>query len=86
MKDQGKDLLLREFSLENDIQLNASCMAIGCLLDQSPVRMLFDTGASKSYMSKSFYMANQSVHKIPKFSTSSKGIMVGNGQHVPCYL
>ena len=48
MKDQGKDFLLREFSLENDVQLNASCMATGCLLDQTPVRMLFDPGASKS--------------------------------------
>ena len=45
--------------------------------------MLFDTGASKSYLSKSFYMANESLHKIPKFSTSSKGIMEGNGQYVP---
>ena len=82
MKYQGKDFLLREFSLENDIQLNASYMATGCLLDQTPVRMLFDTGASKSYMPKYFYMANQSWHKIPKFSTSSKGIMLGNGQCV----
>ena len=79
MKDLGKDFLLREFSLENDIQLNASCMATDCLLDQMSVRMLFDTAANKSYRSKSFYMANQSLHKIPKFSTSSKGIRVGNG-------
>ena len=82
MKDQGKDFLLREFSLENDIHLNTSCMAKVCLLHQTPLRMLFNTGASKSYMSKSYYMANQSLHKIPKFSTSSKGIMLGNGQHV----
>ena len=58
-------------------------MVTGCLLDQIPVRMLFDTGASKSCLSKSFYMANQSLQKIPKFIPSSKGIMVGNGQHIP---
>ena len=34
-------------------------------------------------MSKSFYMANKSFHKIPKFSTSSEGIVLGNGQNVP---
>ena len=28
-------------------------------------------------------MANTDLHKKTKFSTSSKGIMVGNGQHVP---
>ena len=83
MKDQGKDFLLGKFSLENDVQLNALFMATGCLLDQTPVRMLFDTGASKGYMTKSFYMANQSLHKIPKYSTSSNGIMAGNGQYVP---
>ena len=58
MKDQRKGFLFREFSSENDIQLNATCMATGCLLDQTPVRILFDTGASKSYMSKPSYMAN----------------------------
>ena len=83
MENQGKDFLLTEFSLQNDIQLNASCVATSCLLDQITVRMLFDTGASESYMSRSFYMANQSLHKIPRFCTSSKGIMAGSGQHVP---
>ena len=38
----------RRIALENDIQLNASCMATGHLLDQTPVRMLFETGASKT--------------------------------------
>ena len=81
MKDQRKDFLLREFCLENDIQLNASCITTDSLLDPTSVRMLFDTGPSKSY--KSFHMANQSLHKISMFSTSNKGNVVGNGQHIP---
>ena len=85
MKDQRKDFPLTEFSLENDIQLNASGMATDCLLDQTPVTVLFDTGTRKGYMSESFYMANQSLHKILRFSTSSIGIVVGNGHHV-CVL
>ena len=28
-------------------------------------------------------MANKLLHTLQKFSTSSKGILVGNGQHVP---
>ena len=48
--------------------------------------MLFDKGPSKSYMSKSFYITNQSLHKIPMISTSSKGLMVVNGQHVPVFF
>ena len=58
-------------------------MATGTLLDSTSVRTLFDTEASKSYTSKSFYMANKSLHTLPKFSTLSKGILVRNGQHVP---
>ena len=34
-------------------------------------------------MSKSFNIASQSLHTQKKFSSSSKSIMVGNGQHVP---
>ena len=55
----------------------------GCLLDQTPVRMLFDTGACKSDMSMSFYMLIHNLHKIRLLSISSKGIIVGNGQPVP---
>ena len=65
------------------MQINPSCMATGTILDNISVRILFDTRTSKSYMSKSFYMAYKSLHLLPKFSTSSKGILVGNGQHVP---
>ena len=52
-------------------------------MDKIPTRVLFDTCASKSYMPKSFYMANTSLHTLPKLSTSSKGIIVGNGWLVP---
>ena len=52
-------------------------------MDKIPMRVLIDTGASKSYMSKSFYMTNTSLHTLPKISTTSKGIIVGNSQLVP---
>ena len=48
-----------------------------------PMRVLFDMGASKSYISKSSYMANTSLHTLPKFSATSKSIIVGNSQLVP---
>ena len=82
LQDPGEKFLLREFSSENNIQLNTSCMSTGHLLDQTPVRMLFDTRATKGYMSKSFYMANRHLFKVHKSSTSSKCIMVENGQHM----
>ena len=52
-------------------------------MDKTPMRVLFDTGASKCYMSTSFDMINTGLHTLPKFSTTRKGITVGNGQLLP---
>ena len=37
-------------------------------------------GASKSFMSKSFYMQCKSLHSLPKFASRTQRIQVGNGQ------
>ena len=44
--------------------------------------MLLDTGASKSFMSKSYYMCCTSLHSLPKFASKTPRILVGNGQFV----
>ena len=72
----------RNFEFENQTFVSCNCTSQGVLMDKTPMRVLFDTGASKSYMSKSFYIANTSLHTLPKFSTSSKGIIVGDAQLV----
>ena len=73
----------RKFEFENQSFIIGHFTSQGALMDKTPMRVLFDTGASKGYMSKSFYMANTSLHTLLKFSTTSKGIIVGNGQLVP---
>ena len=45
-------------------------------------QLLLDTGASKSFMSKSFYMCCKSLHTLMKFAASMQRIQVGNGQCV----
>ena len=45
-------------------------------------QILLDTGASKSYMSKSYYLKCKSLHKLPKFTSKTQRIQVGNGQYV----
>ena len=40
---------------------------------------------SKSYMSKSYYMRCNSLHAMPKFTSTTRRIQVGNGQYV-CVL
>ena len=41
---------------------------LGKLLDGTECQLLLDTGASKSFMSKSFYMHCKSLHSLPKFA------------------
>ena len=50
------------------------------LLDGTECQLLLDTGASKSFMSKSFYMQCKSLHSLPKFALNTQRIQVGNNQ------
>ena len=49
---------------------------------QTECRILIDTGASKSYMSKSYYMRCKSLHVLAKFASTTQRVQVGNGQYV----
>ena len=55
---------------------------MGKLLDSTECQILLDTGASKSFMSKSYYMHCKSLHSLPKFTSKTQRIQVGNGQFV----
>ena len=55
---------------------------LGKLLDGTECQLVLDTGASKSFMSKSFYMQCKSLHSLPKFASKTQRIQVGNGQCV----
>ena len=47
-----------------------------------PSDVLFDSGISKSYMSKGFYLRNKGTHHLPKFFSTVKNIQVGSGHLV----
>ena len=51
----------------------------GKLLDGTECQLLLDMGASRSFISKSFYMQCKS---LPKFASKTKRIQVENGQCV----
>ena len=42
------------------------------LLDSTECRVLVDTGTSKSYMSKLYYLRCKSLHSLPKFHQKHK--------------
>ena len=44
--------------------------------------MLFNTRASKSFMSKSYYMCCESLHSLPEFASKTQRKSGGNGQFV----
>ena len=54
----------------------------GKLLDGTECDILVDTGTSKSYMSKSYIMRSKSLHSLPKFTSTTTRIQVGNGQYI----
>ena len=52
------------------------------LLDGMECQILLDTGATKSYMSKLYSLRCNTLHALPKFSSNTQRIQVGNGQYV----
>ena len=65
------------------IPLDSTCHTQGVLPNNAKLRVLFDTGATRSYLSKGCYLRNEILHGLPKFSTSSKSVVVGNGAKCP---
>ena len=52
------------------------------MLDGTECDILVDTGAIKSYMSKSYFLRCKSLHSLHKFTSTTTRIQVGNGQYV----
>ena len=59
---------------------------VGKLLDGKECQILLDTGASKSFMSKSYYLHCKPLHLLPKFASKTQRIQVGNGQFISVLL
>ena len=67
---------------EESFPISENGYTLGRLLDGTKCQLLLDTGASKSFMSKSFYMQCKSLHTLAKFTSTTQRIQVGNGQCV----
>ena len=65
---------------EESFPISENGYTLGRLLDGTKCQLLLDTGTSKSFKSKSFYMQCKSLHTLPKFATTTQKIQVGNGQ------
>ena len=70
------------FQPELSIPMNVNSHTQGRVLGGNRIDMLLDTGASKFYMSKAYYMKNPTLHTLPKYDTHIKCLHVGNGNRV----
>ena len=77
--DMTRDM---EVKAEENFSITMHGYTKGKLLDGTECNILVDTGASKSYMSKSYSMRCKSLHSLPKFTSTTTRIQVGNGQYV----
>ena len=66
--------------VEESFPISENGYTVGRLLHGTKCQLLLDTGASKSFMSKSFYMHCKSLYTLPKFAATMQRIQVGNGQ------
>ena len=80
----GRTIVTREIKVkaEEKFPISGQGITMRKLLDDTDCQILLDTGASKSYMSKSFYLKCKTLHALPKFASNTQRIQVGNGQYV----
>ena len=71
---------------EERFSITGQGFASGKLLDGMECQTLLDTGATKSYMSRLYYLRCKTLHALPKFLSNTQRIQVGNGQYVYCLL
>ena len=68
--------------VEESFPISEQGFVIGKVLNGEECQILLDTGASKSYTSKSYYLRCKVLHNLPKFASKTQRIQVGNGQYV----
>ena len=68
--------------IEEKFPITEQGYTVGKLLDGTECQILLETGASKSFMSKSYYLHCKSPHSLPKSTSKTQRIQVGNGQYV----
>ena len=67
---------------EESFPISEQGFVMGRILNGEECQILLDTGGSKSYMSKSYYLRCKALHDLPKFASKTQRIQVGNGQYI----
>ena len=72
----GKIDMKREdiMKVEESFPISEQGFVIGKVANGEECQILLDTGASKSYMSKSYYLRCKTLHSLPKFVSKTQRI------------
>ena len=81
--DMTRDMIIKA---EEKFPISRQGYTNGKLPDNTECSILVDTVASRSYMSKSYYIQCKSLHGLPKFASTIQRVQVGNRQCVAYYL
>ena len=72
--------------VEQRFTISKSGYTVGKLMDGMECKLLLDTGASKSFMSKSYYLHCKALHSLPKFASKTQTIQVGIDSMLVCFI
>ena len=72
----------KDLIVEEKYMISKLGYTVGKLMDGMECQVLLETGASKSFMSKSYYLDCKALHSLPKFALKTQRIQVGCGQHI----
>ena len=64
----------KDSMVEQKFPISKSGYTVGKLMDGMECQILLDTGASKSFMSKSYYLHCKALHSLPKFASKTQRI------------
>ena len=80
----GQTKITRETKIraEEKFSITGQGFTSGKLLDGTECQILLDAGATKPYMSKSYYLRCKCLHALPKFASNTQRIQVGSGHYV----
>ena len=72
--------------MEERFPISEQGYTVETFLEGKECQILLDTGATKSFTSKSHYLHCTSPHLLPKFVSKTKSMQVGNGQFISVLL
>ena len=75
-----------KIKVEEKVPISELGYTVGMPLNGIESQIPLDTGASKSFMSKSYYLRCKPLHALLKFASKTQRIQVGNGQYVKCVV